>query len=122
MARLPIGVFGICCAISVFATGASSQPTASQLRNVAEAAGAAAAGFSVCGDSSKARRIKSKFKNVADACTSSKSAMNEAMNSFDLEYANTLNAVAKSGGTCKGMNETRFDTIIDTLERAEDSC
>lgn len=106
----------------VFAPAALSLPTSSELKSVAASAGAAAAGFALCGDKSKARQIKSKFEDVALACTSTKSARLVAMNAFDLEYANTLNAYSQVGGTCRGQNEARFDTVIGVLDRAEESC
>jgi hypothetical protein len=113
------------CALTVLASGLvfatvafSEQPTRSQLRAVAESAGATAAGFSVCGDSAKAARIKSKFQTIAAICTDTNSENDDAMNAFDLAYANTLNA----GGACRGQNEARFDTVIDVLNRARDSC
>jgi hypothetical protein len=112
----------IACGLG-FATGAlSQQPTSSELRGVAKSAGAAAAGFAICDDSSKANAIKRKFRDVADACTSTASATNAAINAFDLEYANTLNSFSQVGGRCQGQNRARFDTLIDVLDRAEQSC
>jgi hypothetical protein len=102
----------------VFATGAFSLPTRSEMREVAKSAGAAAAGFALCDSRSKANEIKRKFRDVAQACTSTSSASNDALNAFDLEYSNTLNA----GGSCRGNNQARFDTVIDTLDRAEEGC
>jgi hypothetical protein len=116
------------CALTIFAgvlmlaTGALSLPTSNELRQVAEAAGAAAAGFAICDDKSKATQIKNKFRDVADACTSTQSAKASAMNAFDLAYVNTLNTYSQVGGTCKGQNAARFDTVVDALDRAEENC
>ncbi|MET4293219.1 hypothetical protein ABIB06_003733 [Bradyrhizobium sp. LB8.2] len=105
-----------------FATAALSLPSAGELQEVASAAGAAAAGFHLCGDQSKAKKIKAKFQDVADTCTTTKPATRAALNAFDLGYVNTMNSFSQQGGSCKGNNQARFETLMDVLGRAEDDC
>ena len=97
-------------------------PSQSQVENLADAAGSAAADFEACGEGELAGRIKRTFKSIAVSCTEDSDGEDSALNAYDLGYAKRLNEVSSSGGVCGGNNQSRYRTIRDALSRALDSC
>lgn len=97
-------------------------PPQSEIEGLGEKMGSVAADFETCDASKMAHRLKVKFERIAIICTEDDDGESSANNAFSQGYLNRLNDIDSQGFTCRGDNRSRYDTIMDGLDRLYHSC